>query len=54
MTGPLIWTSDDGTDHKMLEFKYKMPVEGVDDSDFSQVIEVYEAIMQTKRIRLTM
>ena len=54
MTAPLIWTSDDGTDHKMLEFKYKMPVEGVDDSDFSQVSEVYESIMQTKRIRLTM
>jgi hypothetical protein len=54
VTAPLIWTSDDGTDHKMLEFKYKMPVEGVDDSDFSQVSEVYEAIMQTKRIRLTM
>jgi len=54
VTGPIIWTSDDGIDHKMLEFKYKMPVEGDDDTDFSQVSEVYEAIMQTKRMRLTM
>jgi hypothetical protein len=51
---PLVWTSDDGTDDKMLEFKYKMPVEGDDDSDFPQVIEVYEAILQIKRMRLTM
>jgi hypothetical protein len=38
----------------MLEFKYKMPIEGDDDTDFSQVIEAYEAIIQTKRVRLTM
>jgi hypothetical protein len=54
VTAPVIWTSDDGTDHKMLEFKYKMPVEGDDDTDFSQVCEVYEAIIRTRRMRLTM
>ena len=54
VTGPLIWTSDDGKDHNMLEFKYKMPLEGDDDTDFSQVMEVYEAIIKTKRMRLTM
>jgi hypothetical protein len=54
VTAPTIWTSDDGTDHKMLEFKYKMPVEGDDDTDFSQVCEVYEAIIRTRRMRLTM
>ena len=54
VTTPVIWTSDDGTDHKLLEFQYKMPVEGDDDTDFSQVCEVYEAIIRTRRMRLTM
>jgi hypothetical protein len=38
----------------MIEFKYTMPEEGDDDTDFSQAREVYEAILQTKRINLKM
>jgi hypothetical protein len=51
VTAPLLWTCEEGKQYNMLEFRYAME-EGADDSDFSQVREVYEAIQATKRISL--
>ena len=51
VTAPLLWPCEDGEQYRMLEFTYAME-EGGDDSDMSQVREVYEAIQATKRISL--
>jgi hypothetical protein len=51
VTAPLLWPCEDGQQYNMLEFTYAME-EGGDDSDMSQVREVYEAIQATKRISL--
>jgi hypothetical protein len=51
VTAPLLWPCEDGEQYRMLEFTYAME-QGGDDSDMSQVREVYEAIQATKRISL--
>ncbi len=51
VTAPLLWPCEDGQQYRMLEFTYAME-QGGDDSDMSQVREVYEAIQATKRISL--